>query len=336
MTSHLRVDRDRWGLSPYLPDDPKARRTVELALAALDAKLDEPRDFDEADVLVGEDLVYLPHRYIGSVGTLFVPSRSQLVTLGSYAPVDDFLWAYHRGVDLVGETRFERQNDLTIHEVRDLEAMILRLHGKRLTGLTRVELRRLLCRLPATFVGVDLYFRIRFLRDLEESGDCVFEVTPGTWRPPEVIRFSSATGEYGCFSNFARHRIVIDGQTWKSSEHYFQAQKLEDPKDREVIRAAKTSMRAATMGRDRSRKLRSDWESVKVSVMREAVAAKFRQHPHLAAELVATGGAELVAHTAKDAFWGDGGDGSGQNVLGRLLMDLRAELAEEKDRRGDD
>jgi predicted NAD-dependent protein-ADP-ribosyltransferase YbiA (DUF1768 family) len=34
----------------------------------------------------------------------------------------------------------------------------------------------------------------------------------------------------------------------------------------------------------------------------------------------------LVEHTARDSYWGDGGDGSGRNRLGHLLMQLRAEL----------
>jgi ribA/ribD-fused uncharacterized protein len=60
--------------------------------------------------------------------------------------------------------------------------------------------------------------------------------------------------------------------------------------------------------------------------MRKAVLAKFEQHPDLAALLVATGDARIVEHTDADSFWGDGGDGSGQNMLGRILMDVRARL----------
>ncbi len=36
--------------------------------------------------------------------------------------------------------------------------------------------------------------------------------------------------------------------------------------------------------------------------------------------------AELVEHTANDAYWGDGGDGNGKNRLGSLLMKVREEL----------
>ena len=147
---------------------------------------------------------------------------------------------------------------------------------------------------------------------------------------PAVIRFYSVTDEYGEFSNFALFPIVIGKQRWKTTEHYFQAQKFVDAKDVKAVRTAKTPMIAARVGRDRKRKLRRDWESSKVNVMRTAVTAKFRQHEDLAALLLATGSAKLVEHTENDAYWGDGGDGSGKNMLGQILMAVRAELAAER------
>jgi predicted NAD-dependent protein-ADP-ribosyltransferase YbiA (DUF1768 family) len=42
--------------------------------------------------------------------------------------------------------------------------------------------------------------------------------------------------------------------------------------------------------------------------------------------LLATGDADLIEHTATDAYWGDGGDGSGRNMLGKILMEVRARL----------
>ena len=87
-------------------------------------------------------------------------------------------------------------------------------------------------------------------------------------------------------------------------------------------------MLAARMGRDRKRKLRRDWESVKVNVMREAVLAKFTQHDDLRELLLSTGDAKIVEHTERDDYWGDGGDGRGKNMLGRILMDVREKLRE--------
>ena len=85
-------------------------------------------------------------------------------------------------------------------------------------------------------------------------------------------------------------------------------------------------MVAANMGRNRERMLRLGWEGMKDDIMREALHAKFTQHPALQSLLLATGDAELVEHTTNDRYWADGGDGGGRNRLGQLLMELRAQL----------
>ena len=62
--------------------------------------------------------------------------------------------------------------------------------------------------------------------------------------------------------------------------------------------------------------------------MRDAVLAKFTQHHDLRDMLLATCDAKLVERTENDAYWGDGGDGSGRNMLGRILMEVRDKLSE--------
>jgi ribA/ribD-fused uncharacterized protein len=144
----------------------------------------------------------------------------------------------------------------------------------------------------------------------------------------DAIYFYSTQEEHGCFSNFAAYPIRMGSQSWPTSEHYFQAQKFEEEHHREAIRQTKSPMIAARMGRDRKKKLREDWESVKVLIMTEAVRAKFTQHDDLRAILLSTGDAKLVEHTENDNYWGDGGDGSGKNMLGQILMRIRVELWE--------
>jgi ribA/ribD-fused uncharacterized protein len=145
-------------------------------------------------------------------------------------------------------------------------------------------------------------------------------------QPQTVIHFYSTREEYGCFSNFSRHPIVLMGKRWPTSEHFFQAQKFAGTAHEEEVRQAKTPTLAARLGRDRKRPLRRDWEAVKDQVMLEAVRAKFSQHEELRAILLGTGDALLVEHTENDSYWGDGGDGSGKNRLGQILMKLRDEL----------
>lgn len=142
----------------------------------------------------------------------------------------------------------------------------------------------------------------------------------------DVIYFYSPRDAYGEFSNFAACPIRLKGKVWPTSEHYFQAHKFAGSADAEEIRRTKKPALAARMGRDRKRPLRRNWDRIKDNVMRDAVRAKFTQHPELAAMLLGTGDAALVEHTERDNYWGDGGDGSGRNMLGFILMQIRAEL----------
>ncbi|MFC5474362.1 NADAR family protein [Paraherbaspirillum soli] len=143
----------------------------------------------------------------------------------------------------------------------------------------------------------------------------------------QKIHFYSVNDDYGSFSNFAPYSVRIKGKLWPTTEHFFQAQKFAGQPDEEKIRKAKTPVLAAQMGRDRRRPLRRDWDSVKISIMREALWAKFTQHQELRVELASTKDACLVEHTENDDYWGDGGDGKGKNMLGILLMELRAKLS---------
>ncbi|MBS2000876.1 MAG: NADAR family protein [Cyanobacteria bacterium SZAS LIN-5] len=144
----------------------------------------------------------------------------------------------------------------------------------------------------------------------------------------QVIRFYRVSEDYGCFSNFYASPLSIDERVWPTVEHYFQAQKFLDLEIQERIRETKSPMVAARMGRDRKKPLRADWESVKIDLMVEAVRAKFTQHEGLRKILLSTGTATLVEHTKGDKFWGDGGDGTGKNMLGVILMRIRDEFIE--------
>lgn len=145
----------------------------------------------------------------------------------------------------------------------------------------------------------------------------------------EPISFYRLQDAYGEFSNFSPHPFQLKGRTWPTTEHYFQAQKFPETEHEEEIRLAKSPMIAARMGRSRARPLRRDWEQVKEDIMREALRAKFTQHDALKALLLGTGDRPLIEHTRNDRYWGDGGDGTGRNRLGVLLVELREILAEE-------
>ena len=146
--------------------------------------------------------------------------------------------------------------------------------------------------------------------------------------PPQVIKFYRTGDPFGEFSNFAPFPIRMKDRIWPTVEHYFQAQKFAGTKHEDEIQRCDSPMTAAQKGRERNRPLRTDWEAVKDDIMREAVTAKFDQHDSLRELLLSTGYAHLVEHTRNDSYWADGGDGSGLNMLGVILMEVREKLRE--------
>jgi ribA/ribD-fused uncharacterized protein len=145
----------------------------------------------------------------------------------------------------------------------------------------------------------------------------------------ERIEFYKVSDSYGEFSNFAPFPIEIEGKTWPTTEHYFQAQKFPGTEREEAIRLTASPMIAARMGRSRKFPLRPGWEEAKDQIMYRALIAKFTQHDKLKELLLATGDAEIVEHSRNDSYWADGGDGSGKNQLGKLLTQIRQEMREQ-------
>ncbi len=143
-----------------------------------------------------------------------------------------------------------------------------------------------------------------------------------------IYFYSTNEEPYGCFSNFSRHGFAVDGVYWLTVEHYFQAMKFPDHPHCEAIRLAKTPKQAKSMGNDRSKPLRSDWEDVKDEVMYTGVLRKFETHANIRAILLDTGEDVIYEAAPSDYYWGTGADGSGQNRLGEILMQVRTFLRE--------
>lgn len=139
------------------------------------------------------------------------------------------------------------------------------------------------------------------------------------------------TGVNGFLSNFAALEVPLtdpDGLIFITAEHAFQAAKTLIPRERALIAGATTPGRAKRLGRTIT--LRPDWDKERVAVMTVILAAKFAQ-PSLRAALLSTGEASLVeGNLWHDIFWGvcncSQHAGSGENMLGRLLTQLRARL----------
>lgn len=140
-------------------------------------------------------------------------------------------------------------------------------------------------------------------------------------------------GKYAFLSNFFPSPFEVDGITFPSVEHWFQAYKTTDPTEFKAIATAQTPGKSKRMGR--GCQLRPDWEEVKTDVMLSGLRHKFK-NPELRAKLLATGNEELMeGNTWHDNTWGNCvcqkcQNIPGRNMLGMLLMQLRQEIQYEE------
>lgn len=145
--------------------------------------------------------------------------------------------------------------------------------------------------------------------------------------PPTHLAITSFTYAYRFLSNFYPCTIAYEGITYKSLEHAYQAAKSLLPAEREKIRRCPTAAIAKRKGRHVT--LRPDWEAVKFDIMRDLLRQKFTGDFVLRCSLISTGDAELIeTNSWGDRVWGVCG-GKGENWLGKLLMEVRAELQKE-------
>jgi|SRR5690606_19140989 len=118
--------------------------------------------------------------------------------------------------------------------------------------------------------------------------------------------------------------VSIDGITYPSVEHAFQASKFHDRDVREDIAEAEDVKAARRIGRGRG-DIRPDWDNVKTKIMELLIRQKFTQDSELASRLAKTGTSEIIM-SGYDDFWGTGRDGSGQNYLGQIMSNVRSEV----------
>ena len=145
------------------------------------------------------------------------------------------------------------------------------------------------------------------------------------------IRFYKEFGEYGYLATYSNYGFFKDGVFWKTSEHYYQAQKFMDSDTKIRIQNAETPKIASIIGRDRKLNLRSDWEEVKQDVMFDAVYYKFKQNRDILQKFLDTGNARIVEATVKENYWGSGPNNDGQNNYGKILIKVREKLRTEQE-----
>lgn len=133
--------------------------------------------------------------------------------------------------------------------------------------------------------------------------------------------------EFYVLSNFSAFTLWWKGQRFDTSEAAYHWEKFPGHDAlRTAIRCAPSAHEAFKLAEGCPELRRPDWDAVKVGIMREILRAKVEQHEYVRRKLLATGERELVEDSWRDAFWGWGPNQDGRNELGKLWMEIRAEL----------
>ena len=146
----------------------------------------------------------------------------------------------------------------------------------------------------------------------------------------QAILFSSRNHQWSWLSNMAIDPFLDqNGTEWRSVEHFYQAAKAINNRDRDQIRMAASPFDAKRLG-GRLANCRKDWKTYRVTAMRRALALRFHAGAPSSERLLKTGDQALVHDTpwgrTGDPFWGNGRDGRGRNLLGEMLMEQRDAL----------
>lgn len=139
--------------------------------------------------------------------------------------------------------------------------------------------------------------------------------------------------EFYVLSNFSAFNLRWQGYVFPTSEHAYQWEKFAHKNTPGfecnacyVIRVADSAHDAFKYAEAGRSLRRSDWDDIKVGLMRDILRAKVHQHEYVRRKLLETGDRELIEDSWRDGFWGWGPGCGGENMLGKLWMEIRSEL----------
>jgi predicted NAD-dependent protein-ADP-ribosyltransferase YbiA (DUF1768 family) len=153
----------------------------------------------------------------------------------------------------------------------------------------------------------------------------------------DCISFTKIDLPYGWLSNMSAHPVECFGSQWRTAEALFQALRFSDIGIREYIRSQRSPMGAKLAAKSRKSEMTVDELSDEdVRNMAFCIRLKAQQHESIANDLICTGDVSIFEDVTTRAdrnsakFWGaelTACGWKGQNKLGRLWMELRAELS---------
>lgn len=155
------------------------------------------------------------------------------------------------------------------------------------------------------------------------------------------IGFYHENEEYGCFSNWYPSEFEYAGKKYANIEQYMMYQKMRTFAQYEIadrIMETTDPAECKKLGRSHIDNWNGElWDKISYAIVKRGIKAKFFQNKDLLEKLLNTGDILLAECAPNDTKWGIGiavddprrfdiKMWTGQNLLGRILMDIREEL----------
>ncbi len=139
-----------------------------------------------------------------------------------------------------------------------------------------------------------------------------------------------------CFSRFnpehplstVQKAIQLEGQEWPSAEHYVNCM-IASPKALKArVLAADTGLEAYKIVKPWYRPKIRDWKTVRRVYMTRALYITVQMYPDVSEYLLETKDALIAESSAYDHYWGIGRDQRGENMTGKVWMDIRDKISQ--------
>lgn len=133
------------------------------------------------------------------------------------------------------------------------------------------------------------------------------------------------TTAFAPLDNFSAHKINIWGLEFSTVEHAYQWKKFVDTSKNvaDKIFNAKSPEEAKNIADNNKAKIIDGWHEKRLIIMKEILLAKFKQHEDVKKILKKTKNRKIIENSPVDYFWGLGKAGKGQNMIGKIWMEIR-------------
>lgn len=117
--------------------------------------------------------------------------------------------------------------------------------------------------------------------------------------------------------------IQLEGEEWPSAEHYVQIHLAGSSAMAQKIRAAGSALEAYNMNRSWFRPKKKGWKKLRRVLMTRALYTKAQMYPEVKDFLLHTDDSLIAETSLYDHYWGIGRDQRGENICGKVWMDIR-------------